>query len=83
MADFENKRPDGAKKGGGSQSLPAFESKRNPNAGATPARRIRKAYLEITNRCNLSCSFCHGHHRPAHDLTKEEFEMLTDRLAGI
>ena len=83
MADFENKRPDGAQKGGGSQSLPAFESKGNPNAGATPARRIRKAYLEITNRCNLSCSFCHGHHRPAHDLTKEEFEMLTDRLAGI
>jgi radical SAM protein with 4Fe4S-binding SPASM domain len=44
--------------------------------------KIDKAFLEITNVCNLSCSFCHGHVRAAHLLTKGEFEALTDRLAG-
>ncbi len=44
---------------------------------------IDKAYLEITNVCNLSCSFCHGTKRTPRFLTREEFELLTDRLAGI
>ncbi len=44
---------------------------------------IKKAYLEITNVCNLSCSFCHKTARPLHMMTKEEFESLTNRLAGI
>jgi MoaA/NifB/PqqE/SkfB family radical SAM enzyme len=43
---------------------------------------IDKAFLEITNICNLSCSFCHGTVRKAHSLTAEEFEQLTDRLRG-
>ncbi len=43
---------------------------------------IEKAYLEITNRCNLSCSFCHGTGRLPRTMTEEEFEHLTDRLAG-
>ena len=40
----------------------------------------RKAYLEITNRCNLSCSFCPGCKRPPHSLTMEEFEHLAAKL---
>ena len=40
----------------------------------------RKAFLEITNRCNLSCVFCPGCSRPAHRLTEEEFRFLADRL---
>ena len=44
---------------------------------------IRKAYLEITNICNLSCTFCHKTCRPLKTITEEEFELLTDRLAGI
>ncbi len=32
-----------------------------------------KAYFEITNACNLSCSFCHGTKRPIRYLTAEEF----------
>lgn len=44
---------------------------------------IRKAYLEITNLCNLSCSFCHKTTRPPRTLTEAEFEALTDRLFGI
>lgn len=42
---------------------------------------IKKAYLEITNVCNLSCSFCHKTKRQKHFLTQEEFNTLTDRLA--
>ena len=44
---------------------------------------IRKAYLEITNLCNLSCTFCHKTARPIRRMTAEEFEVLTDRLADI
>ena len=43
---------------------------------------LKKAYLEITNVCNLSCSFCHGTSRKPHFLSVEEFEILTDRLCG-
>ena len=43
---------------------------------------IDKAYLEITNICNLRCSFCHGTKRAARLLSDEEFEALTDRLSG-
>ncbi len=44
---------------------------------------IRKAYLEITNICNLSCTFCHKTARTPHSLTEAEFDTLTDRLIGI
>jgi len=43
---------------------------------------IDKAYLEITNICNLRCSFCHGTKRVARSLSDEEFETLTDALTG-
>ena len=33
-----------------------------------------KAFLEITNACNLSCEFCHGTKREIRYLKKEEFE---------
>lgn len=44
---------------------------------------IRKAYLEITNICNLSCTFCHKTARTPRSLTEAEFDTLTDRLVGI
>lgn len=43
---------------------------------------LNKAYLEITNICNLSCSFCHKTQRKQHLMTEEEFNYLTDRLQG-
>ena len=43
---------------------------------------IDKAFLEISNICNLRCSFCHGTTRKHHMLTDAEFEALTDRLTG-
>ena len=43
-------------------------------------KKIDKAFLEISNICNLSCSFCHGTHRTPRMLSEQEFETLTDRL---
>lgn len=40
----------------------------------------RKAYLEITNVCNLSCSFCHGTKREPRFISTEEFKTATTRL---
>lgn len=43
---------------------------------------LKKAYLEITDVCNLSCSFCHGTKRKPGFLTVEEFRSLTEKLRG-
>lgn len=42
--------------------------------------KLKKAYLEITNRCNLACSFCPGTRRPAGFLSPEGFRTLAARL---
>ncbi|MBE6598768.1 MAG: radical SAM protein [Ruminococcaceae bacterium] len=42
-----------------------------------------KAYFEITNACNLSCSFCHGTRRPIRYLTVEEFTRGAVELRGF
>ena len=39
-----------------------------------------KVYVEITNICNMNCSFCHGHSRPARQMSKEEFSFILDKL---
>lgn len=39
-----------------------------------------KAYLEITNVCNLACTFCHGTRRPPRFMTAEEFSAAAARL---
>ena len=43
---------------------------------------ITRCYLEITNVCNLSCVFCPKTTRTKHTMTLDEFDTLTDRLAG-
>lgn len=43
---------------------------------------FRKAYLEITNVCNLRCSFCPGTRREARFLSVDEFRLLASRLRG-
>lgn len=40
----------------------------------------KKAYLEITNLCNLSCSFCHGTKREPRFISTEEFKLAAQRL---
>lgn len=41
-----------------------------------------RVYVEITNICNMNCSFCHGHSRKAARMTREEFGYILDRLTG-
>ena len=41
-----------------------------------------KVYVEITNICNMHCSFCHGHHRPARRMTETEFVTILEKLQG-
>ena len=42
-----------------------------------------RAYVEITNICNMNCSFCHGHKRVPRRMTREEFSLVLDRLTGV
>ena len=41
-----------------------------------------RAYVEITNICNMNCSFCHGHSRLARSMTEEEYARILEQLAG-
>ncbi|MBQ7920973.1 MAG: radical SAM protein [Clostridia bacterium] len=43
---------------------------------------LKKAFLEITNACNLSCSFCHGTKRKIRYMTTEEFRYIAGELRG-
>ena len=43
-------------------------------------RQLKKAYLEITNVCNLSCDFCPKNRRRAGFLSLEGFRVLAGRL---
>ncbi len=39
-----------------------------------------KVYVEITNICNLNCSFCHGHGREPKMMSEAEFVSILDKL---
>ena len=41
-----------------------------------------RVYVEITNICNMHCSFCHGHSRPAKKMSLQEFCHILDQLTG-
>lgn len=41
-----------------------------------------KVYVEITNICNMRCSFCHGHSREPRWMSMEEFSLVLDKLRG-
>ena len=41
---------------------------------------LKKVYLEITNVCNLSCSFCPGTRRKTGFLSPADFELLAGKL---
>lgn len=41
-----------------------------------------RVYVEITNICNMRCSFCHGHGRRPGSISAEDFFLVLDRLAG-
>ena len=43
---------------------------------------LKKAYVEITNQCNLRCAFCPGTKRPKRRMTPEEFARAAEALRG-
>ncbi len=44
--------------------------------------RFAKAYIEISNICNLSCSFCPGTVREMRQMTFPEFKTVLNKLEG-
>ena len=42
-----------------------------------------RAYIEITNTCNMHCSFCHGTSRAPKQMSLGEFARITANLRGI
>ena len=43
-------------------------------------RVYSRVYVEITNICNMNCSFCHGTKRPPKSMTYQEFEVILQKL---
>ncbi len=39
-----------------------------------------RVYVEITNICNMNCSFCHGHSRQLRMMSTEEFALILDKI---
>ena len=48
--------------------------------GESNVRQLKKVYLEITNQCNLDCSFCPKTRRQKGFLTPEEFHTLAEKI---
>jgi len=45
-----------------------------------PLKKFKKIYIEITNRCNLSCSFCLRSERPKAFMPPEEFRAILGKI---
>lgn len=41
-----------------------------------------RVYVEITNICNMHCSFCHGHSRVPRQMTEAEYARVLEQLSG-
>lgn len=42
----------------------------------------KKVYIEITNNCSLNCDFCIKNKRPNKFMSKDEFQIILDKLQG-
>lgn len=45
-------------------------------------KRLKKIYLEITNTCNLSCTFCPPHSRSLSFMTRADFSSIVTKIRG-
>ena len=43
-------------------------------------KKYKKIYVEITNRCNLSCSFCSKVEKPLRNMTIDEFKCIIEKI---
>lgn len=43
-------------------------------------KMFNKIYVEITNHCNLSCSFCSSNILPKREMTVDEFKIIIDKI---
>lgn len=41
-----------------------------------------RVYVEITNICNMDCSFCHGHSREPRQMTEGQYARVLEQIAG-
>jgi len=46
-------------------------------------KKFKKIYIEITNRCNLACSFCHLSQRSQAFMSPQTFEAVIRQLEGF
>lgn len=46
-------------------------------------KKYNRVYVEITNICNRSCSFCPGTERPLTRLSTSDFATILDKLEGV
>ena len=46
-------------------------------------KKYSRVYVEITNVCNKNCSFCLKTTRPKRQMTRNEFDKVTDKLIGV
>lgn len=49
----------------------------------TTAKRFKQVYIEITNRCNLACSFCPRTGRPLTDMDTAMFASIIDEIKPL
>lgn len=43
-------------------------------------KKYKKIYIEITNRCNLSCSFCSKVEKTLRNMTTDEFKCIIEKI---
>ena len=46
-------------------------------------KKFKQIYVEITNICNLDCSFCPKNSRPKRFMTVAEFDSITEQIAPL